>query len=194
MRKISTIIALAALAGVAACSSEPAADPVGEGQGLDDTPNPEAPVSIIRPDVEQPDQPPETLEPLQLTVGFPEGGSELGEAAIAALETMLASDQVAEGGPITLRGHSDAGGSDAINARASQARADAVKAWLVEKGVAEDRIEVIAFGEQNPVEPNALSDGSPNEAGRAANRRVDIEVGVAKADDAKPSDEAETTG
>jgi len=45
-------------------------------------------------------------------------------------------------------------------------------------GVAQDRISVIAFGEQNPVEPNAKPDGTPNERGREANRRVDVTVAL----------------
>ena len=32
------------------------------------------------------------------------------------------------------------------------------------------------MGEQNPIAPNALPDGSPNEAGRASNRRVEIDI------------------
>ena len=50
--------------------------------------------------------------------------------------------------------------------------------WLVEKGVSSERIEIIAFGEQNPIEPNALPDGTPNEKGRAANRRAEVHVAV----------------
>jgi OOP family OmpA-OmpF porin len=58
--------------------------------------------------------------------------------------------------------------------RAGLERAEAVRDWLIEMGVAEDRSEVLTFGEQNPIEPNALPDGTPNEEGRAANRRVEI--------------------
>ena len=49
---------------------------------------------------------------------------------------------------------------------------------MIDNGVAQERIVIIAFGEQNPVAPNALPDGTPNEAGRATNRRVEIEVSV----------------
>ncbi len=131
--------------------------------------------SIIRPDVD-PVVAVQALSPLVTRVTFGEGGAELSEAALAELATVRESPQVAEGGPIILRGHSDAGGDGTVNKRASEARADAVAEWLIEMGVAEDRITIISFGEQNPVEPNALPDGSPNEAGRAANRRVDITV------------------
>ena len=68
----------------------------------------------------------------------------------------------------------DAGGSDEINARASEARGLAVAEWMIERGVDPNRIDVIVFGEQNPIEPNALPDGSPNEEGRALNRRVEV--------------------
>ena len=52
----------------------------------------------------------------------------------------------------------------------------AVAKWLIDNGVDAERITVIAFGEQNPIEPNALPSGAANEAGRAANRRVEIEI------------------
>lgn len=132
--------------------------------------------SIFRPEFQV--EPIEALEPqgvLETRLLFPEG-AELTEEARAELATVLASPQVAEGGEIVLRGHSDSGGSDEANMRASQARADAVRDWLIENGVAEERITLIAFGEQNPEAPNALPDGTPNEAGRATNRRVEIEV------------------
>ena len=64
--------------------------------------------------------------------------------------------------------------------RASQERAEAVRDWMIENGIADERITIIAFGEQNPAAPNALPDGSPNEEGRAANRRVEIEVATSE--------------
>lgn len=115
------------------------------------------------------------IAPLETTIAFPDG-AELTEEARAELATILRSPQVAQGGEIVLRGHSDAGGSDEANMRASQERAEAIAAFLVDGGVAEDRIEIIAFGEQNPVAPNALPDGTPNEEGRRQNRRVEIYV------------------
>ena len=148
-------------------------DPQG---GATPTPTPSEPVSIIRPDIEEAAEIP--LESLKVTVGFPGGGTELDDKAVAALEELLQSRQQREGVPIILGGHSDAGGRDEANLRVSRQRAEAVAAWLLDNGVAEDRITVIAFGEQNPIKPNALPDGSPNEVGRAANRRVVIRLQV----------------
>lgn len=184
-----TIIAMIATGtlALAACSNDaPTPDP---------TPTPtggETPVSILRPDVEQPPQIDEMMK-LETRISFADGGSELSEEALAELATVRESPQLAEGGPIELRGHSDAGGSDDANMRASTARAEAVKEWLVEMGVAEDRITIIAFGEQNPVEPNALPDGSPNEKGRAANRRVDVTVRLPTKADAQKTDKTAAT-
>lgn len=157
---------------LAACNSEqPPAAPEEPAEGKR---------SIFRPEfqVEPIDSlsPPESLE---TRIIFPDG-AELSQEARAELATVLASPQVTGGGAIVLRGHSDSGGSDDANMRASRARAEAVRDWLVENGVEASRISVIAFGEQNPAAPNALPDGSPNEEGRLANRRVEIEVYTAE--------------
>ncbi|WP_284123779.1 OmpA family protein [Parerythrobacter aestuarii] len=171
-----TFLLVPVLMAASACSDTPASnseEPVGM-----EAPEPAAsePVSIIRPDIEEAVMIP--LEALNATIVFRDSGSELSDDSIAQLETLLEARQLTEGGRITLRGHSDAGGRDEVNLRISQERAESVRDWLVENGVAEGRIKVIAFGEQNPAEPNALPNGSPNEAGRAANRRVEVTVDV----------------
>lgn len=167
-------VALLLAGTLAACGGredepEPVVTPSSDGE----------PVSILRPDVEI-ERPVDPLEPLAKTITFAEGGSALDDEAVAALEQVLESEQFEEGGEITLRAHSDAGGSDEANMRASMARAEAVRDWLVENGTDAERIAIIAFGEQNPVEPNALPDGSPNEEGRAANRRVELAIDVSE--------------
>jgi OOP family OmpA-OmpF porin len=146
---------------------------------LDGEPTPQetAPVSIIRPDVSPKpvaDIPP---EPLSATIPFGEGGYELDKTAVTLLQSLIKSEQVKEGWPITLWGHTDSEGDDRGNLFASRKRAEAVAGWLVDHGIAEKRIEVIAMGEQNPVAPNANLDGTPNETGRSKNRRVEVWVG-----------------
>lgn len=92
-----------------------------------------------------------------------------------ALDTLGRLIQAEGGsGPITIEGHSDSRGDDAYNLRLSQRRAEAVKAYLVEKGVSADRLRTIGLGEQRPVAPNAKADGSDDEAGRQRNRRVEV--------------------
>lgn len=138
-----------------------------------------AQTSIIRPEIAATATPSAPLQPLQIVVDFPAGGAELGPEQVEKLAQLVASAQANQGGPIRLGGHSDSSGSDAANLAASQARGEAVRDWLIAHGIAAQRIGIVAFGEQNPLRPNALPDGTPNERGRAANRRVEISVPVA---------------
>ena len=154
-------------------------------------PSPTAPptqTSIIRPDVEIERIEPE-LEPFEGSVTFAEGGNALSEAAIDDLEAIMETPQMAEGGAIVLRGHTDSVGDDDANMRVSERRAGLVRDWLVERGVAEDRITVIAIGEQRPIAPNARRDGTPDEAGRAANRRVEVSIALPAGRDADAAEE-----
>ena len=180
MRSSPILFALALLTGCDRSpegSPEPIPSPLGSGE--------QAQASIIRPDIATatPQAPP--IEPLDIVVGFPDGGTEISETGIAQLQKLIASPQVKLGGAVELGAHSDSAGTDEANIRASRKRGEAVLAWLTEHGIAEDRLELVAFGEQNPVQPNAKPDGSPNETGRAANRRVEIRVPVASAPSAE---------
>ena len=76
---------------------------------------------------------------------------------------------------IVATGHTDSVGTDAYNQGLSVRRANTVKAYLVSKGVAAERVLVEGKGETQPVASNATKDG------RAQNRRVVVEVvGVKK--------------
>ena len=148
--------------------------------------------SIFREEVLEEVMEEEPTAPFAITVPFPDGGNAIEGAAEAALLELLQSDALDEGWPLSLRGHTDSSGNDNANLRASRARAEAVAAWLVERGVDDARINVIAFGEQNPIAPNANPDGSPNEEGRASNRRVEIDIAPEPA--VTPAPEAESDG
>jgi OOP family OmpA-OmpF porin len=71
---------------------------------------------------------------------------------------------------IIATGHTDNVGSDAYNQALSVRRADAVKAYLVSKGVEKNRVYTDGKGEKQPVADNKTAEG------RAKNRRVEIEV------------------
>lgn len=71
---------------------------------------------------------------------------------------------------LRLSGHTDAVGSDLSNMILSQARVNAVKAYLVGKGVAENRLEAKGYGETMPIATNKTA------VGRAQNRRVEMEL------------------
>ncbi len=67
-------------------------------------------------------------------------------------------------------GHTDSVGSDAYNQKLSVRRSEAVKAYLVTKGVEKNRVYTEGKGEKQPVADNKTAEG------RAKNRRVEIEV------------------
>ena len=66
--------------------------------------------------------------------------------------------------------HTDSIGSDAYNQKLSVRRAEAVKAYLVSKGIEKNRVYTEGKGEKQPVASNKTKEG------RAKNRRVEIEV------------------
>ena len=67
-------------------------------------------------------------------------------------------------------GHTDATGTDAYNQKLSVARSEAVKAYLVSKGIEKNRVYTEGKGEKQPVADNKTKEG------QAKNRRVEIEV------------------
>ena len=67
-------------------------------------------------------------------------------------------------------GHTDSVGADAYNQKLSVRRAEAVKAYLVSKGIEKNRVYTEGKGEKQPVADNKTKEG------RAKNRRVEIEV------------------
>ena len=67
-------------------------------------------------------------------------------------------------------GHTDAVGGDSYNQKLSIRRSEAVKAYLVSKGIEKNRVYTEGKGEKQPVADNKSAEG------RAKNRRVEIEV------------------
>lgn len=181
-RNRAMLAGLVACSLVAACSSGDTPEP--------DPTSTDGPRSIFQGDGEDGEGTPvapAALRPLETTISFADGTPDLTEAARAELATIIDSPQMDAGGAIVLRGHSDSEGSDEANLEASRLKAEAVRGFLIDNGVALDRIEVIAFGEQNPIAPNALPDGSPNEEGRATNRRVEVTIETGRTGERRPS-------
>lgn len=69
---------------------------------------------------------------------------------------------------VEIQGHTDNTGKRATNLKLSQARADAVKAWLVKKGISSERIVTKGYGPDKPIADNNTAEG------RQKNRRIEF--------------------
>jgi len=78
---------------------------------------------------------------------------------------------------INVKGHTDRIGSAQYNQKLSERRANAVKSYLVSKGVATSKIETYGYGKTNPVKkcPGKMSTKALIEC-LAPNRRVEVEA------------------
>ena len=79
------------------------------------------------------------------------------------------------GTTVRIIGHTDSTGSDAINNPLSVDRAQSTRDYLVDRGVAANRIAIDGRGSREPIADNT------SDAGRARNRRVEIFVGEQQA-------------
>jgi outer membrane protein OmpA-like peptidoglycan-associated protein len=71
---------------------------------------------------------------------------------------------------LEISGHTSSEGDAAFNQKLSQERADAVKQWLVEKGIPSQRIKTRGVGPDEPIADNKTA------AGRTKNRRIEFKV------------------
>ena len=82
---------------------------------------------------------------------------------------------------IVIEGHTDDTGNPQRNREVSQARAEAVRDYLIKKGVAPGRLQAKGHGPDRPIAPNATAPG------RAKNRRVEFRlIGQKPAEPALP--------
>ena len=94
----------------------------------------------------------------------------LRESSYDALNDLLSAMQTNKAMRVEIAGHTDNRASAEYNKDLSQRRAESVKAYLVENGIAKDRIRAKGYGESEPVASN------DTEEGRQKNRRVEVRV------------------
>ena len=103
-------------------------------------------------------------------VNFVTGSSNLTPSSEATLDrafTALAENTDVK---IEIAGYTDNVGKAITNQKLSQRRAEAVKAWLVKKGIAASRIATVGRGDKDPIATNRTAEG------RAKNRRIEFHV------------------
>jgi len=123
-----------------------------------------------------PPPPPKAPEPTSEKVSFAAetlfdfDKSAVKPAGKAALDDLLLKLKGMNTEVVVTVGHTDSVGSNEYNQKLSLRRAEAVKAYLVSKGVEASRIYTEGKGETQPLADNATAEG------RAKNRRVTVEV------------------
>lgn len=131
------------------CPPKPAAESVAE-LTLDNTPDVGSiGILYVYFDVDKADLKPESKPALDNI-----------EALLRAYPTMV----------IELRGHTDSTGNAEYNLRLSERRANAVRAELIRRGIAADRVRALGFGATQPVADNRTPEG------RALNRRTEFVI------------------
>lgn len=107
-----------------------------------------------------------TLNGLQFDIGK----ATIRPSSIKQLQELLEYLQWKTDEKVEIAGHTDNTGVDTDNIALSQQRADAVKAWLVKKGITADRIMAKGYGASQPIGDNAT------EQGRQQNRRTEVRI------------------
>lgn len=107
---------------------------------------------------------PIVLEGVVFKTGKSDLTSESETILVKAFNTLEAYPQMM----VEIHGHTDNRGSKALNTKLSLARAEAVKTWLVGKGIAASRIAARGIGPDKPIAPNDTEDG------RQKNRRIEF--------------------
>ncbi len=111
-----------------------------------------------------------TLNEYAKTILFNSGKSTIKEESNEVLQEIVNILQEYPSAKFAIEGHTDSVGSDSLNQTLSEARASAVMNYLIENGVASNRLTSQGFGESKPIAPNSTK------AGRALNRRVEINL------------------
>jgi OOP family OmpA-OmpF porin len=104
------------------------------------------------------------------TIAFEAGNATLTPAGAQVLDDLVPVLAQFTGRRFEIVGHTDDSGSRDANLQLSAARAEAVKAYLVRKGVPPDDLVTAGAGPDHPVAPNTTAEG------RARNRRIEFRV------------------
>ena len=113
-------------------------------------------------------------------LNFEFGKADIKKDSLPYLDKLAETMLKAKNWTLEIQGHTDNKGSDEFNLKLSQSRADAVKKYLVSKGIIADTITAKGFGESKPLVAN------DTDANREKNRRVEFKI-------TKPNNQVVTT-
>ena len=101
---------------------------------------------------------------------FASGSAILSESSVGTLDEVADTLRRYPEMRVQIQGHTDSQGNRDFNIQLSQQRADAVRMYLLNKGISSSRLSARGFGPDEPVASNETA------AGRAQNRRVELVI------------------
>jgi len=104
------------------------------------------------------------------TILFNSGKATFQQQTFPVLQSIVAILKEYPSSKFMIEGHTDSDGSNALNQTLSENRAAAVKNYLIENGIAADRLNSAGYGETKPIDSNKTKKGKAN------NRRVEVKL------------------
>ena len=131
---------------------------------------PRAPVPVAAAPIPEPARVKLQAITLGADASFDTGRSDLKSDGQAKLDQLVAKLKGVNFDAITITGHTDGVGTDAVNQKLSLRRADAVKQYLSSHGIDATKIKTAGRGKTSPIADNKTAQG------RARNRRVEVVI------------------
>ena len=137
-------------------------------------------IYMNRPKPKKEENTQEVLADVFDNLNFEFGKADIKKDSFQYLDKLADTLLKAKNWTIEIQGHTDDKGSDELNLKLSQSRADAVKKYLVSKGIGADTITAKGLGESVPLVAN------DSDTNREKNRRVEFKI-------TKPNNQVVTT-
>ena len=101
-------------------------------------------------------------------VSFKAGSAELIPSSLATLNKTIAGLKKNVKARVEIEGHTSSEGSEELNQKLSEERANSVRDYMIQKGIAKERVTAVGYGFSRPKASN------DTEEGRRQNRRIEV--------------------
>ncbi len=103
-------------------------------------------------------------------ISFKAGSAELVPSSLSTLDKTIAALKKNSKAKVEIEGHTSSEGGEEYNQKLSEDRANSVRAYMIKKGIAQDRVTAVGYGYSRPKASN------DTEAGRKQNRRIEVRI------------------